>query len=172
MKKIINGITLILSFVLILSACKEDENNKQLDAKLFSDNICKNSYYYDDTSYCDTISQIIYSYTDSTQILKLFHKNTAFNCCPETLYCKVTINNDTLFVKELETSAACDCNCLYDVSIQISNISTKKYYIKVIEPYINNQTELKFEIDLTHNKSGSYSVVRKNYPWGTSITYY
>ncbi len=173
MSKIIKGIFVSLSCILFFASCQEDEIGTRLNSKLLTDKICKNMYVYmtDSMDYSDTISRITYYYNDTTKLLRLLHENAGFNCCPTDLYCKVNLQNDTLYIQELEYKAMCDCNCLYDLEIQISNLTAKKYYLKFIEPYIHNETELSFEVDLTHHKNGSFSVVRKNYPWGTSVMY-
>jgi hypothetical protein len=82
------------------------------------------------------------------------------------LYCKIELIGDTIQIQEYETASACRCNCLYDLDIEIEGVDLSKYQIKFVEPYAGDQAELIFWIDLTDEISGSYSVTRKNYPWG------
>jgi hypothetical protein len=98
--------------------------------------------------------------------LTVKHINAGFNCCPDSLYCKVDLEGDTILIQELENSTLCHCNCLYDLVIEIKGIDLKKYHVKFIEPYVADQNKLLFEIDLTEDSTGSYCVTRQQYPWG------
>jgi hypothetical protein len=46
-------------------------------------------------------------------------------------------------------------------------VGSGKYVIRMIEPYSKNQAKIIFSIDLSKNKTGSFCVTRKNYPWGS-----
>lgn len=114
----------------------------------------------------DTFSCVHYLYDESSHKLIMNHINAGFNCCPESLTCKVSENNDTILVREKEKEQGCDCNCLFDLDIELSGIDQRKYFVKFIEPYAEDQEKLLFEIDLTTGNEGEYCVIRKGYPWG------
>lgn len=158
-------ITITLS---LLTGCeKNDEKNDinlPVSGQLIGYSDCKNEKSFQMTS--DTLSCVKYSFDAVTNILSLTHINTAFNCCPENLYCEIIPKNDTIIIQELENSPQCHCNCLYDLDIEIQNIKTQKYQLKFIEPYADEHQEISFELDLTTTTEGSYCITRKNYPWG------
>jgi len=107
-----------------------------------------------------------YSFNANTNTLTITHINAGFNCCPDSLYCKISKNIDTIIIQEFEKIPQCNCNCLYDLDIEINGVESKKYQIKFVEPYVGEQGKLEFEIDLKNNEIGSYCVTRKQYPWG------
>jgi hypothetical protein len=164
-------VTLIVWFVFCLFAfirCEENLIGKRLSGKLISNTDCKTSLK---SNYPDTLSCMEYAWDASDNTLSLTHINAGFNCCPESLYCKISLSNDTIYIQEFEKKALCDCNCLYDLSIEINDITAKTYILHVIEPYAEGLDPLCFTINLNANKSGLYSVVRKQYPWGLSSVY-
>ncbi len=68
-------------------------------------------------------------------------------------------------IQECESNALCNCNCLYDLEIDIEGIVTQNYLIKFIEPYAADQSQILFEADLSNGNEGSFCVIRKHYPW-------
>jgi hypothetical protein len=82
------------------------------------------------------------------------------------VYCEFSKGGDTIYIQEVEIGPSCDCNCLYDLNIEINGISSKLYHIQFIEPYIGDQNELFFDVDLSAHTEGSFGVVRTQYPWG------
>ncbi|PIF04982.1 MAG: hypothetical protein CSA36_08870, partial [Draconibacterium sp.] len=117
----------------------------------------------------DTLSCVEYSFDEEQSKLTLKHINSGFNCCPDSLLCKVKLAGDTILIKEFEKSTLCRCICLYDLDIEILGVTPKKYKIMFVEPYVWEMDEIIFEVDLTKNVVGKYCVVRKEYPWGISI---
>jgi hypothetical protein len=107
-----------------------------------------------------------YNYNETSNKLIFNHINAGFNCCPQGFYCNVSLKNDTIIVEEFENSSLCDCNCLYDLEIELKGVEAKKYQIKFIEPYCGNQAKLEFPVDLASLEQGSYCATRTNYPWG------
>jgi hypothetical protein len=99
-------------------------------------------------------------------VLTINHINAGFNCCPGNISCTNIINNDTIVISEKEESALCDCNCLFDLEIEISGLENKKYFLKFEEPYLHNQDELFFELNLSNQTNGTHCVERLQYPWG------
>ena len=161
---------LIISTIGLLTIRCEKENDKPLKitGQLISNTDCKDQLKstLDRDETPDNQSCVEYSFDTGNNKLTLKHINAGFNCCPESLYCKVELKNDTILIREFEKSALCKCNCLYDLVIEINGVDTRKYTIKFIEPYISGQDELIFDIDLKKDTNGSFCVARKLYPWG------
>jgi hypothetical protein len=161
--------TLIIGFS-IYSCEKEQTKDKQIDFKgqLISKSACKSNLKStkETTDTPDSLSCVDYSFDNSTNILTIKHINAGYNCCPDSFYCIISLNNDTIIIKEIELNPKCNCNCLYDLNIGIQGIDAKKYQIKFIEPYVNDQKKILFGIDLANEIVGSYCVTRKQYPWG------
>jgi hypothetical protein len=111
-------------------------------------------------------NQSCVSYTYSNQTLLLTHFNAGFNCCPETISATFSLQNDTLYVFENESESLCDCNCLYDLGMEVNQLNTGLYVVKMVEPYVGNSAEeLTFSINLNDSTSGTYCVDRNSYPW-------
>ncbi|MBN2349394.1 MAG: hypothetical protein JXJ22_11175 [Bacteroidales bacterium] len=171
------NINLLMIFVLIAFICatceKEKENNPNLlSGQLIDYSTCKNDLKSASllTETPDSLSCIEYSFNTESNKLTLKHINAGFNCCPESLYCNISSDGDTIVIREFEANALCHCNCLYDLDFELSGIETKDYHIKFIEPYAEEQAEIYFTIDLNTSPAGSYCVTRKQYPWGVNST--
>jgi hypothetical protein len=161
-----------IAIFLVLMSCSKDNKDESLtiSGELIQQSECKNnSTKSADSVTSDTISKIEYQYNSSTQKLKISHINAGFNCCPGTLSCVISQNGDTILIEEQEEAAQCHCDCLYDLEIEIDGVAQQIYHIKVFEPYAIDQAKLSFEIDLDSEPTGSFSVIRKSYPWGLSI---
>lgn len=162
---------LILFLIGIITfSCQKENQVKHLKASLSSNLICKSNLKSAD-AISDTISRVEYQYEESTKKLTFTHINTGFNCCPDKLSCEVNLQNDTLKIEEFEKEAACDCNCLFDLSIEIKDIEKKSYHVQFIESYAQGLAPLYFDINLNNHNTGNYSVVRKQYPWGINSIY-
>jgi hypothetical protein len=164
--------TYIILFIglLIFStfSCEENKIDNNITGKLIKNTDCKTFKSASiDSDFSDTLSCIIYSFDISTNKLIMKHINAGFNCCSEELYCTISVNKDTIIIQEHEKKALCDCNCLYDLDIELDGVESKNYYIKIMEPYAMDQEKLNFELDLEHSIEGSYCVTRKHYPWGS-----
>jgi hypothetical protein len=159
---------LFVLIVLIISSCDNIINdNSGISGKLKKYSECKNNLKSTEaTNVLCNKSCVEYHYNSSTEILKLSHINAGFNCCPEKLYCTVTTNSDTIIIQEYEKAALCDCNCLYDLVIEIIGITPEKYVIKFIEPYAVNSKKIIFNVDFSAIQEGSFCVIRDKYPWG------
>jgi hypothetical protein len=156
----------VLSAILILafffSGCKKEQTI--ISGKVVNHSGCKSFKSVNNDP--DTLSCVDYSFSASEHKLILKHINAGFNCCPGELSCEVTFNNDTIVIQEFEEAADCDCNCLFDLDIEITGIEAERYYLKFIEPYCGNQEKLFFEIDLKNQPDDSHCVFRDQYPWG------
>ena len=117
----------------------------------------------------DTLSYVEYLYNRDKRKLTLKHINAGFNCCPDSLFCKIELRGDTIVIQEFEKIAGCNCNCLYDMYIELEGIEMREYQIRFIEPYALEQNQLVFSLDLMGCSIGEYSVTRKQYPWGMSL---
>jgi hypothetical protein len=90
------------------------------------------------------------------------------NMNPQKKYCNISTNKDTIIVQELEKSALCNCNCLFDLEMEISGVEEHKYFIQIKEPYCGEQQKLYLLLFLDKDKEGTICVTRKQYPWGMS----
>ena len=171
MKSSIYSVTVItIMIVTTIFGCKKDDSKNSLvfGGKLISKSECKSNFKMIVAPTPDTLSCVDYYFDKSTNKLFLNHINAAFNCCPDSVYCNISLENNTIVVREYESASPCDCDCIYDLNIEVNGIETKSYQIKFIEPYAESEDEILFNIDLESELSGSYCVVRKGYPWGMS----
>ena len=155
-------VTLIIGFFtgLLIFSCEKE--NQIITGKVITDSGCKTSKSDSNTdSTPDSLSCINYLYEETRAKLFIKHINAGFNCCPQKLYCVVSMSGDTIIIKEYELSAMCDCNCLYDLEIEITGLSSKQYQVKFIEPYSSEQEKIIFEMDLADHREGSFCVIRK-----------
>lgn len=162
-------ISVIVITTLIFSCNHESETNQpsNVNGQVVSHSACKSNKSGSGTAtVSDSMSCVEYTFDPANNKLLLKHINAGFNCCPGNLTCDVTISNDTIFIRENEQFAQCNCDCLYDLDIEITGIANQIYHINFIEPYIGNQMPLNFAIDLQNITSGSFCVTRTNYPWG------
>jgi hypothetical protein len=169
MKTSVFGLFVTLVIIFLIYSC-EKENNKQMALKgqLISKSSCKSNLKSTIriTETPDSLSCIDYSFDNSINKLTIKHINAGFNCCPDSVYCNVSLNSDTIIINEIEQDGLCSCDCIYDLGIEINGINPKAYQIKLIEPYANDQAKLLFRIDLSKEMTGSFCVTRKEYPWG------
>ncbi|MBN2482267.1 MAG: hypothetical protein JXB19_11025 [Bacteroidales bacterium] len=154
----------------LLSGCEKEISPRSVDltGQVVSHTTCK--YGLKSISgteiFPDSLTCVHYSFDSAIKKLAIKHINGGFNCCPESLYCDVSLRNDTIIIQEFEAAALCNCNCLFDLDIELFGVNSKKYQIRFIEPYAGNQLEINFEVDLTNEHEGSFCVTRKQYPWG------
>jgi len=104
---------------------------------------------------------------DGRSVLRLKHVDAAFNCCPGEVSAAIEISDGVVRIEERESSSLCDCNCLYDLSYEITGLAPGAVRISVVGPY---QPEagppLEFVADLGRAASGTFCVERTVYPWG------
>ncbi|MBN1184825.1 MAG: hypothetical protein JXB49_21240 [Bacteroidales bacterium] len=173
MKTILLSLSAILLITTINSCTNENDETPvqgEISGELINTSDCKynkSAHTHEDTP--DTLSCIKYTYDKKNQKLIFTHYNAAFNCCPGELSCNFSLGGDTIIVEESEEMPGCHCNCLYDLDMQIEGILSKKYIIKIIEPYVYDSTPMIFEIDLTNIQQDEYCLTRKFYPYGESL---
>ena len=108
---------------------------------------------------------IVYRYT-SGGILEITHINAGFNCCPGKIMASVQIHDNVIVITEYEEEAACGCDCLFDVDMDIRNLAEGIYMLQIVEPYIGTRNEpFNFEITLSPGTQGTYCLDRTGYPW-------
>jgi len=169
MKTSVNKFLVFLFIGVFILGCEKEGNPPvEITGTLLSNMQCKDFFKSVSEGHItpDTLSCIEYSFNKADSILSLKHINAGFNCCPEELWCEITTKVDTIIIEEFEKSAMCDCDCLYDLNVILNGVIEGSYKIKMVEPYARDQEELFFEIDLQEKSSGSFCVVRKQYPWG------
>ncbi len=160
----------VLAVALVFTACENhngESNPPVLSVKVLSQPGCNNlKSAIRSPALADSFSCVNYSYNAASGKLWVKHLNTGFNCCPDSLYCKADLRGDSLIVQEMEKKAGCKCNCLFDLDMEISGLTARKYQVRFIEPYCGDQKPLIFEIDLSGKAEGSFCVRRNRYPWG------
>jgi hypothetical protein len=103
---------------------------------------------------------------DGRSVLRLKHINAGFNCCPGTISADIFISEGVIRIRERESSALCDCDCLYDLEYEFVHIKPGSYRISAAGPYQREgDRPLEFVVDLDGPVSGSFCVERTHYPW-------
>ena len=162
--RMILGTAILMS---IFIGCEKENEEGSIDGKVVEHTDCKTFKTGNiNNDVADTLSCVDYSFDVSENKLTLKHVNTGFNCCPGALTCTVSQSSDTIIIQEFEEQSACDCNCLFDLDIEITGLTAKSYYLKFIEPYCGDQEKLFFEVDLQNQPDGTHCVFREQYPWG------
>lgn len=119
---------LLISFMAIscfFISCKEDNENKDLNNKIISLSSCK---------YNQTKEDYVYSFSYYVNGSSLFiqKQNAYYNCCIDSIIINSHINNDTLFIYEIESASnPCNCICPRDIQYSISNIPIGEYIVKM-----------------------------------------
>ncbi len=162
--------SILLFFFLAVSCDKNQGNSTQISGHVVGNPPCKNALKSENLppTVSDTLSCIEYSYNADRETLTLTHINASFNCCPDSLLCSVELLGNTIVVDEFNKTASCRCNCLYDLTIDIFGVRANSYKLKIVEPYIEDQEELVFNIDIAKEPAGSFCVERNYYPWAES----
>jgi hypothetical protein len=113
-------------------------------------------------------NQDCFEYTyDGADNLSITHYNAGFNCCPGEISANITIEGNTITIEEMEETSMCDCQCLYNLDYEFSNLSPGTYTITFVEPYIRPEDPvLEGTIDLNGSGSDILCVMRYFYPWG------
>lgn len=173
MKKALFYFLMVSLTGLIIISCEKKNEPMMINGKLINSSTCKNGFKSDPQpdNTPDTISCIEYSYDNRNHTLTIKHINAAFNCCPEKVFCNITLAGDTIIVEETEKSALCNCDCLYDLDIEVNDVEAGSFTVSIIEPYAGDMEKLEFDIDLLHVTNGSFCVTRKQYPYGIISSY-
>jgi len=101
-----------------------------------------------------------------TGTLLLNHFNAAFNCCAGLIGAAITISNDTITVAEQEESSPCDCQCLFELQCRIMQLDSRRYTVKITEPYVRpGDEQLVFGVDPADAPLNFRAAYRDRYPW-------
>jgi hypothetical protein len=155
---------LILFFtttLLLIISCENQKDPAEyvITGSLVNSSECK-SFKSGDlyTDGWDTIYCIQYSYDGSSKILSLKHINAIFNCCPDSLFCEVSYNNNTIIIRENEKENLCSCVCQYDLNIELTGVVRDQYLVIFIipRPYVYAESPLIFNMNLQLNNEGEY----------------
>jgi hypothetical protein len=172
MKTILYSVLATAMFTLIIFSCEKDKkstNEVQLSGSLIKSSECKSPKSANlSADVPDTLSCINYIFDATQGKLSIQHINAGFNCCPDSMYCQISLINDTILIQEFESASGCNCDCLYDIDIEIKGVEAGKYQLKFIEPYSGEQEKFNFEVDLNNDNTGSNCLIRKQYPWGVN----
>jgi hypothetical protein len=173
--KILLSIGVVVLLLGILLGCEERVVNKKEPISptgaLVGHTGCKIHKENPTDSVPSNQSCVEYSY-DGQGILLLKHINAGFNCGvsedPDGIIADITVENHTITIAEKESLViGANCVCLFDLDLEITNLSTGEYTIKVIEPYLcPGDQVLEFIINLSLPSSGRFCVERTCYPWG------
>ena len=161
-------ILLLISLSLLVSCNNDDDTHPSDDANgiLTGFTTCKSEKNFYATDSIEN-NQSCVEYSFENDILFLKHVNAGFNCCPGILSADFIIDNSIITISESEEAPLCNCNCLYDLEMEISGLISGIYTIKFVEPYWSDSVgSINFVINLNDSLSGSYCVARNNYPWG------
>ena len=150
--------------------CTCERENQSMKASVLSNSQCKSTKSGEVTADTpDTLSCVSYVYDVNNKKLVLNHINAAFNCCPGRFSCSASVSGDTLIVIEEEENPLCNCDCLYDLEMEVTQVEAKEYIVKFVEPYATYEKKLIFGVDLAVNPEGSFCVVRRYYPWNKVV---
>ena len=170
MKTMYYSVIITACLLLSFTGCQKDietDDPPVISGQLTSHSDCKfNKSSVSEWEIPCTQSCVNYSFNAATNKIHMTHVNAGFNCCPDSLYCTTTISKDTIIIRESEKSAGCQCDCLFDLELELTGIELKNYQVRFIEPYSGDQEKILFEMDLTLNNTGSFCVTRTQYPWG------
>jgi hypothetical protein len=108
MKTVLYSTFITFTIGLFIFGCKENTEQLIISGQLIKHTSCKDNFKSASEITPDSLSCIDY-YFDQNK-LSLKHINAGFNCCPERLWCNISLKNDTIIVQEFEKSALCDCN--------------------------------------------------------------
>lgn len=101
--------------------------------------------------------------------LTMTHINAGLNCCPGTIQAEITIEADTIMIREEEGPDApwCHCLCLYDIEYEFTDIKPGEYTIIFIGKYTGDEDHLQATVQLSENASDRICIKRNIYPWNT-----
>jgi hypothetical protein len=136
----------------------------------------------DDYSGCKTVTgTMLASTADSSCVtvhtypgdgsMRIFHTNTAYNCCVDALDADFDIDGGIITItgREYPPGGLCDCICLYDVAYSIHNLEPGTYTLRFVEPYlIPGQEQIEITVDLSRVGTWSTCRYREGYPWSES----
>lgn len=142
--------SVIISVLLIFSSCNiiNIDNFKASD---LTHSDCKNTK--DNMFGTETIN---FKATDINN-LKVIHKNTIFNCCPEKLKVETSLESNSIVLNEFSTKNLCSCICPYDLEYTIGRLQYGKYSVAI---QFDGSEYSKFTIDYNPNTDTTIIIER------------
>jgi hypothetical protein len=130
--------------------------------------VCKGAGLKSATDHPSDQDCLQYKWAEGDSLI-IKHVNANFNCCPQGFRTEVKVSGDTIIISEYENEALCDCNCLYDLDYYVVGITKTTWWIRIEEPYIQQQEQEKilFKAELRKFPESEFCVTRTGYPWGT-----
>ena len=126
MKKVLFSLLSVL-FIATTICCNDIDNPVQnVGLKNFANTGCKGN----DTRAGEEggrVESIEYSVIHDGY-LYLNHQNVLFNCCPGELGADISVDGNTITIKEYETEQGCKCICTYDLSYEIGPLTEGMMY--------------------------------------------
>jgi hypothetical protein len=167
MKKKVYVILWGFLIIFLVFFCDKGNYIQNVEAILTENSACKSSKSAELTiDIPSDRSCIFYSYDKKVNKLSVKHANAGFNCCPGKLTCAAEYCCGTITITESEEAAKCNCDCLFDLEMEVTGVTAGDYKVKIIEPYSGDQEKIVFEVNLDDHPDGSFCVTRKLYPWG------
>jgi len=160
----IKYLCLFFSLLSILGCDRKESVNQTIS--LISSSICKGRDLKSAADQSSDHDCIQYSWVNGESLL-IKHVNAGFNCCPDGFQVDLKVAGDTLIITETENASLCDCNCLFDLNYNLTGILNDHWWIRIIEPYIQqtDQEKILFEAELGKTPQGEFCVTRTGYPW-------
>ena len=115
----------------------------------------------------DSSCVVLYNFP-ADNLLRIYHINTAYNCCVDALDAHFEFAEGLLPITGIEhpPGGLCDCICLYDVHYSISNYEQGITTIRFVELYLPaGQDQLEITVDLAREGTWALCVPREGYPW-------
>ncbi|UCG61573.1 MAG: hypothetical protein JSV52_14875 [Candidatus Zixiibacteriota bacterium] len=97
---------------------------------------------------------------DESHTLKLLHQNVTFNCGMYDIATMVVVDTGAIWIEERPLINPMHCDCLFDVEIEIPNLSPDFYMVVIMDSYWDGEKwvpsgdSLHFSIDLVQDPSG------------------
>lgn len=169
-QKRISIFLVVLALVIATGGCKKDQvPDLDVISTLLSYTDCKQfvSSAQDDTLVPGPHEDCLDWTFDGNGTLVLQHISAGFNCCPGEITTNVFIQDNIITIEEREETQGCKCLCLFDLTVQLQNLPTGTWVVRVQEPYVQEtDTAIEFTVQLTSAaSSGSTCYSRNYYPW-------
>jgi hypothetical protein len=161
--KIMASLKWIIMVACLFMAAGCDETSETPEGALADYSSCKNFLDETDTqafAFEDGQECVEYDFSDDG-ILYLKHINADFNCCPDSLDGVVSVEENIITIEEQAVvTSPCDCECLYDLNYEIFNLEPGVYTLA-----LDQIEDLRIDLDLVSEPSGTFCVPRETYPW-------
>ena len=159
--------SILFAIAIFIIGCNSNPNQNNIEIRV-SNKKCNEPNRTNEYGYRldNNHTYIFYKYNRENRTLYLHHYNIPFNCNKNGIEANVSIEDDSIVVKEyhhLLESEKERCMCLFDIYLKIDNIKPKEYSIDFINEEINDRISI--NIDLVNNLKGIKSIEQTNYPY-------